>query len=46
MENEEEAIMVKEEKKRKKKKKSDCSGDQDDYFAKQIPSAKSDLIGV
>ena len=31
---------------RRRKKKSDCSEDQDDYFAKQIPPAKSDLIGV
>ena len=43
MKNGEEATMVKEE---KKKKKFACSEDQDDYFVRYIPPAKSDLIGV
>ena len=45
MKSGEEATMVKEEKK-KKKKKFACSEDQDDYFVRHIPPAKSDLIGV
>ena len=45
MEEEEEAIMSEDEKK-KRKKKFACGEDQDDYFARYIPPAKSDLIGV
>ena len=31
---------------KKKRKKFACSGDQDDYLARYMPPAKSDLIGV
>ena len=48
MEEEEEAIMSKDEEKKRRRKRRNLpvSEDQDDYFVRYIPPAKSDLIGV